>query len=54
MVENLAVSLLHLLEGMRGVKGGDWDIAAIDDAKILFERVYTPDRVIAAPFLFAR
>ncbi len=54
VVQHLAVSLLHLLEGMRCVEGCDWDIAAVDDVELFFEGVNAPDGVVATSFLFAR
>lgn len=53
MVQDLAVSLLHLLEGMRCVEGCDGDVAAVDDTQSFFEGVHVPDGVVATSFLFA-
>jgi hypothetical protein len=53
MVQDLTVPLLHLFERVRGVKGCDGDIAAIDDTEAFFEGIKAPDCVIASPFLFA-
>ena len=54
VVQHLAVSLLHLLEGMRCVEGCDWDIATVDDVELFCEGVNAPDGVVATSFLFAR
>lgn len=53
MVEDLTVSLLHLLEGVSGIERCDGDIAAVDDAQPFFEWVHAPDGVVAAPLLLA-
>lgn len=54
MVQDLAISLLHLLEGVGCVEGCDRDVTAVDDAESFFEGVYAPYGVIASAFLFPR
>jgi hypothetical protein len=53
VVEDLSVPLLHLLEGVCRVEGGNGDIATVDNREVFFEGVYAPDGVVAAAFLFA-
>lgn len=54
MVQDLAVALLHLLEGVGRIKGGNGHVAAVDDAQVLFVRVDAPYCVVGAAFLLAR
>lgn len=53
VVEDLSVSLFHLLEGVSGVKRGYGDVAAVYYAEAFFEGVDAPYWVVASAFLFA-
>lgn len=54
VVEDLAITLFHLLESMSGIKRRDGDVAAVNNAEPLFEGIHAPDRIVAASLLFAR
>lgn len=53
VVEDLSVSLFHLLKGVGRVKGCYGDVTAVYDGKAFFEGIDAPYWVVASAFLFA-
>lgn len=52
MVQDLSIPLLHLLEGMGGIEGSDWDITAINLYKpVSYEHGGTETHVLQFPVL---
>ena len=52
MKQDLPVSLFHLLEGMRGIKRRDGDVAAVDDTHANVATKSLADSIARAPACF--
>jgi hypothetical protein len=53
VIQNLSVSLFHLLKGVCGIEGGNWDIATVYYRQPFLEGIDAPYWVVAPAFLFA-